>query len=555
MPRRKVIEEDLEGAGFFSDVYNLGRKAVGRVKDVFKGVRRDYPPKVRQLLSVVGDQPVVQMYVRRDPIRAPLHTVLNLLTVGKWNEVRARYSYDRVFHLGLEVVVQPNPSSPISQRYVIEKNEVINVAPANAMTEDTEIVNIPMSGTTTIKTLLAGGQQRQGDKFFLYDAFTNNCQNFIEDILVAGGFATADIIGFVKQPMEGVIQELPSFVAPVARAATDVAALANVALQGQGRLIGGATHRKAVLKRYGLEDKGYSLAELSKITKVPKDILQQVYNRGIGAYGSSPDSVRLKGSFVKNVKAPMRAKLSKEQWAMSRVYSFLNGNPKHDNDLRANVTGGGKYTDQLGAILDSLDILPTPEMMRAYAIAAAMLAHIGPSMGVLNKMREKEEVVAEFREVIKTLAEEEAPAAAAAEPFHTTRNTFPPVPFRPFKKGSGTVRSFQEQLKAMGLPPERYLKEARRKAKAAGLLSENLRFSDNGTHKLTITDPEGRVRHFGRIGYGDHLIYQFLEHTKKVPAGEAASRRDRFQKSHSKIKGDWRKDPYSPNNLALSVNW
>jgi hypothetical protein len=461
MPRRKVIEEDLEGAGFFSDVYNLGRKAVGRVKDVFRGVRRDYPPKVRQLLSVVGDQPVVQMYVRRDPIRAPLHTVLNLLTVGKWNEVRARYSYDRVFHLGLEVVVQPNPSSPISQRYVIEKNEVINVAPANAMTEDTEIVNIPMSGTTTIKTLLAGGQQRQGDKFFLYDAFTNNCQNFIEDILVAGGFATADIIGFVKQPMEGVIQELPSFVAPVARAATDVAALANVALQGQGRLIGGATHRKAVLKRYGLEDKGYSLAELSKITKVPKGILQQVYNRGIGAYGSSPDSVRLKGSFVKNVKAPMRAKLSKEQWAMSRVYSFLNGNPKHDNDLRANVTG----------------------------------------------------------------------------------------------EGSGTVRSFQEQLKAMGLPPERYLKEARRKAKAAGLLSENLRFSDNGTHKLTITDPKGRVRHFGRIGYGDHLIYQFLEHTKKVPVGEAASRRDRFQKSHSKIKGDWRKDPYSPNNLALSVNW
>jgi hypothetical protein len=28
-------------------------------------------------------------------------------------------------------------------------------------------------------------------------------------------------------------------------------------------------------------------------------------------------------------------KLSKEQWAMARVYSFLDGNPKHDNDLRA----------------------------------------------------------------------------------------------------------------------------------------------------------------------------------------------------------------------------
>jgi hypothetical protein len=44
--------------------------------------------------------------------------------------------------------------------------------------------------------------------------------------------------------------------------------------------------------------------------------------------------VRLKGSFEKGVDAPMSMKLSKEQWAMARVYSFLDGNPKHDNDLR-----------------------------------------------------------------------------------------------------------------------------------------------------------------------------------------------------------------------------
>jgi hypothetical protein len=42
----------------------------------------------------------------------------------------------------------------------------------------------------------------------------------------------------------------------------------------------------------------------------------------------------MKGSFKKNVAAPRSQKLSKEQWAMARVYSFLDGNPKHDNDLR-----------------------------------------------------------------------------------------------------------------------------------------------------------------------------------------------------------------------------
>jgi hypothetical protein len=94
------------------------------------------------------------------------------------------------------------------------------------------------------------------------------------------------------------------------------------------------THRQRFLRRNKLEDKSYSLKELSSISNVPLSILQEVYNRGIGAYKTNFRSVRLKGSFVKNVDAPASAKLSKEQWATARVYSFLDGNPKHDNDLR-----------------------------------------------------------------------------------------------------------------------------------------------------------------------------------------------------------------------------
>jgi hypothetical protein len=94
------------------------------------------------------------------------------------------------------------------------------------------------------------------------------------------------------------------------------------------------THRESVLRKYGLDDKGYSLKELSKITKIPLEILQRVYNRGIGAYYTNPTSVRMKGTYKKNVVAPMSKKLSKEQWAVARVYSFIDGNPSHDTDLR-----------------------------------------------------------------------------------------------------------------------------------------------------------------------------------------------------------------------------
>jgi hypothetical protein len=95
------------------------------------------------------------------------------------------------------------------------------------------------------------------------------------------------------------------------------------------------THRERVLHRLGLSpDKGYSITSLARITNTSARTLQEVYNRGIGAYKTQPSSVRMKGSFKKGVNAPMNMKLSKEQWAMARVYSFLDGNPKHDNDLR-----------------------------------------------------------------------------------------------------------------------------------------------------------------------------------------------------------------------------
>jgi site-specific DNA-cytosine methylase len=63
---------------------------------------------------------------------------------------------------------------------------------------------------------------------------------------------------------------------------------------------GARTHRENVLEELGLEDKGYSLKELADASGVSKSILQKVYNRGIGAYKSNPQSVRMKGTFKKN---------------------------------------------------------------------------------------------------------------------------------------------------------------------------------------------------------------------------------------------------------------
>jgi hypothetical protein len=97
-----------------------------------------------------------------------------------------------------------------------------------------------------------------------------------------------------------------------------------------------STNRQEYLRRHKLEsDTSLSKKDISRISKIPTKILDEVYDRGIGAYKSNPESVRTK-SGKKDTKAPMSKKMSKEQWAMSRVYSFVNkmeGRRKLNHDL------------------------------------------------------------------------------------------------------------------------------------------------------------------------------------------------------------------------------
>jgi hypothetical protein len=100
-----------------------------------------------------------------------------------------------------------------------------------------------------------------------------------------------------------------------------------------------------------------------------------------------------------------------------------------------------------------------------------------------------------------------------------------------------------------------YLKEARSRALNAGYNPNDLLWSDDGIHKLMIKDDEGIFHYFGKLGYKDAIIYKKLEKEGKVPIGTADMMRNRYHKSHSKIKGNWAKDKYSPNMLSLKINW
>jgi hypothetical protein len=72
-----------------------------------------------------------------------------------------------------------------------------------------------------------------------------------------------------------------------------------------------ATNSKAFKKKHGISpDESLSLSQIAKLSKMPLGALQEVFNKGVGAYRTNPSSVR------PSVSSP-------EQWAYGRVYSFV----------------------------------------------------------------------------------------------------------------------------------------------------------------------------------------------------------------------------------------
>ena len=95
------------------------------------------------------------------------------------------------------------------------------------------------------------------------------------------------------------------------------------------------THKQRYNNKYGFSvDEDHSLSEISKTTGFKTSGLQEIYNKGIGAWKTNPQSVRSKTDPSKrSVKRSNR--MSKEQWAKARVYSAVmkGGAYKYDKDL------------------------------------------------------------------------------------------------------------------------------------------------------------------------------------------------------------------------------
>jgi hypothetical protein len=159
--------------------------------------------------------------------------IFNLITFNKWDEIKKKYGYDRLFHLALVATIRVGG---IDKKIIMEKNEVVNISTDYKVYDNTEIQKVPLQGKDIrINQLLEEARKKVGDNaYFDYDAFTNNCQIFIKYLLENSGLLTPEANAFLFQDMKDVIRDLPSYVSPVANSVTTLGALVSK-LRGDGK--------------------------------------------------------------------------------------------------------------------------------------------------------------------------------------------------------------------------------------------------------------------------------------------------------------------------------
>lgn len=97
--------------------------------------------------------------------------------------------------------------------------------------------------------------------------------------------------------------------------------------------------------------------------------------------------------------------------------------------------------------------------------------------------------------------------------------------------------------------PSDYLQKIKANAKKNGYDPDRISLANDGIHKLVYETPDGRKVKFGRVGYGDFILWS----SEDKALGER--KRKAYRARATKIKGDWKKDKYSKNNLAINILW
>jgi hypothetical protein len=228
--------KDIEGSGIVSDLYE-------NVKGRFSGVRYNYSPQIRKLLDQLGNLTIKNIAIYRSPVQSFVKKALNFISLGSFSKKLKELGFDEVFHLYIRVDLNnPNIAGGVSSLR-IEKNHVITITPWNPANDEVpNKMNLIMPndfwnsiGGLTLRQFLLNAENAMGQNYFSYNAFTNNCQVYIYQLLQQNKVLDINPQAktFIFQDVQTLQTELP-ITSKISSGLTTLASVGDTLIYGQG---------------------------------------------------------------------------------------------------------------------------------------------------------------------------------------------------------------------------------------------------------------------------------------------------------------------------------
>lgn len=232
------------------ELYGLG------IMDLFRGIKKEYTNSAKKGIQKYGNLRIVAITVCRQPIMAILDKVINVISFGKWSRAKKEENFDKLFHLFMLVRFDNNSSC------IVEKNEKININGNYKINDQTEQIAVPLNGQQlTLNNILETALKTVGqDQYFLYHPITNNCQNYILNLLKSSNLGDQDDYTFIKQDVTTLAKKIGKTTTTIMKGVTDLGAkFAEVTGRGMEDLpseltINGVTYTKSEAEGAGFLD-------------------------------------------------------------------------------------------------------------------------------------------------------------------------------------------------------------------------------------------------------------------------------------------------------------
>jgi hypothetical protein len=184
--------------------------------DSLQGKRVGISPSVDDFLNRHGSEPITQMIISR--------TILNPLLTGAIGIIspsfRRKTQDTKLYHL--HVLIRTTKTS-----LSLEKNQRITIGRYQKR-NGSEDMQVSIPSGLSLNSTLERTRSAMGGKFLPY-LVSNNCQDFLLNLLLSNNIATPANTSFLKQATQSLI---PSNVRKVSNTITDLAGKADSIFEG-----------------------------------------------------------------------------------------------------------------------------------------------------------------------------------------------------------------------------------------------------------------------------------------------------------------------------------